>query len=68
MTTETVGSALSWGLFVLTPLTVVLFLTCFLVTMCKGSHDTAFTRFCDRAQLPAFGAVFACLFLTLRYF
>jgi hypothetical protein len=66
--TDAAASALAWALFALTPFSVLLFLTAFLVNMARGSHDTAFTRFCARAQLPAFGLVVACLLLTARYF
>ena len=60
--------ALVWILAALTPLAALTFLTAFLVNIAKGRHDTAFTRFCDRAQLPAFAVTLVCMVLTLRYF
>jgi hypothetical protein len=65
---EGAGSALAWALFVLTPLSVLLFLTAFLVNLYKDGGSSAFGRFCHRAQLPAFGLVVVCLLLTARYF
>ena len=59
---------LAWTLYVLTPLSVALFLTTFVVNLYKDDDFSPFKRFCRRAQLPAFGLVFACLVLTARYF
>ncbi|WP_371157750.1 hypothetical protein [Jannaschia sp. 2305UL9-9] len=60
--------ALSWFLLIGTPVFAVLFLTCFLVNMGQWGAETAFTRFCQKAQLPAFGLCLICAVLTLRYF
>jgi hypothetical protein len=62
------ASTLAWALYVLTPLSVVLFLTTFLVNLYKDDSFSPFKRFCRAAQLPAFGLVVACLLLTARYF
>ncbi|PWJ12473.1 hypothetical protein [Jannaschia seohaensis] len=62
------ASVLAWALYLITPLAAVLALTVFLVSMGRGSHSGRFVRFCDRAQVPAFGLVIVCVLLTLRYF
>jgi hypothetical protein len=63
-----VAAAFLLLLTVATPLSILAFLTAFLVNMLKGRRESRFTQLCERAQLPAFGAVALCLFLTLRYF
>jgi hypothetical protein len=62
------ASTLAWTLYVVTPLTAILFLTTFLVNMGDWGADTWFTRFCRRAQVPVFGVMLVCILLTLRYF
>ncbi len=51
-----------------TPLAIIVFLMSFLVTMGKGRWDTRFTRFCDRAMVPAGLLSVLLILVTLRFF
>ena len=58
----------AWILVIGTPLSILSFLTCFLVWMGQGRHDTRFTRLCDRMMVPSGIAGIVCMLLTLRFF
>jgi hypothetical protein len=62
------ANILAWTLYVVTPLSVLLFLVTFLVNLYGDDEFHPFKRFCRRAQLPAFGLVLVCVLLTVRYF
>ncbi len=51
-----------------TPLSILVFLTAFLVNMGKGRWDTWFTRLCDRAMVPAGLFSILLILVGLRYF
>ena len=62
------AAILAWLLAIGTPLSILVFLTCFLVWMGQGTHDTRLTRLCSRLMVPAGLATMVCLISTLRYF
>lgn len=49
------------------PVSILTFLTCFLVYMGQGRHDTAFTRLCNRMLWPSAAFVLIAVLATLRY-
>lgn len=67
LSTETLV-AIARGLVILTPLAILLFLTCFLVWIGQGRYDNRFTRFCEQAMVPSGLGAVVMILVSLRYF